>query len=44
MDAVVHPQCFIVPVRHRMTFDDIYLACLPLPSAIPPPGMSKVKQ
>lgn len=27
MDAVVHPQCFIVPVRRSMTFDNIYLSC-----------------
>ena len=43
MDAVVHTQCFIVPVRHSMTFDDIYLALPhtsrpPLPSATPPWG------
>lgn len=41
MDAVVHPQCFTVPVRHRMTFAPRH----PPPAAFSnsTPGMSKVK-
>lgn len=45
MDAVVHPQCFFEPLRHRLTFDYIYLAfpTSPAPTSLWPIHPGNVK-